>query len=205
MRSSIDTSPSGTLNKKQFSLTGKLKCEAMASGRCRAPRWLKQPPGRGAYLVDWSRAAHAAPSYQQDSRAQPQALLLLGSGPLVARQMALAGREASENITGSARWSPITGSVQWRGREGRQPQQDAVDVKEDPGADVTKTRPQGNADDGAKKSPLGSYQDIEVAAQCSINPYPCPKKGGVVCSLRPSSDYGRFCLAASLKYSRTLC
>ncbi|KAH6944885.1 hypothetical protein HPB50_005935 [Hyalomma asiaticum] len=112
MRSSIDTSPSRTLNKKQFSLTGKLNCEAMASGRCRAPRWLKQPPGRGAYLVDWSRAAHAAPSYQQDSRAQPQALLLLGSGPLGARQMALAGREASENITGSARRSPITVSVQ---------------------------------------------------------------------------------------------
>ncbi|KAH6931472.1 hypothetical protein HPB50_024629 [Hyalomma asiaticum] len=155
MRSSIDTSPSGTLNKKQFSLTGKLNCEAKASGRCRAPRWLKQPPGRGAYLVDWSRAAHAASSYQQDSRAQPQALLLLGSGPLVARQMALAGREASENITGSARWSPITGSVQWSGREGRQPQQDAVDVKKDPGAHVTKTRSHGNADDGSDRQQLG--------------------------------------------------
>ncbi|KAH6947369.1 hypothetical protein HPB50_018522 [Hyalomma asiaticum] len=106
----------------------------MASGRCRAPRWLKQPSGRGAYLVDWSRAALAALSYQQDSRAQPQALLLLGSGPLGARQMALAGREASENITGSAGWSPITGSVQWRGREGQQPQQDADDVNKDPRA-----------------------------------------------------------------------
>ncbi|KAH6948894.1 hypothetical protein HPB50_026869 [Hyalomma asiaticum] len=47
MRSSIDTSPSGTLNKKQFSLTGKLNVKAMASGRCRAPRWLKQPSGTG--------------------------------------------------------------------------------------------------------------------------------------------------------------